>query len=68
LHKGIHHKLKGYAYQQLKKIDNKLNPTKNIKCLMEFEERIGISDSITINSVKEELLHRGLLNHEGLEQ
>lgn len=66
LHKGIHHKLKGYAFQQMKKIETKQN-TPNLQNMCDFEERVGIQSKVDINTLVEELKQRGLY-HEGLPQ
>jgi len=55
LHKGSWHKFKGYSYSQLSRMNNKSNHVKNFhnKC-----KELGVSDTITLVDIENELSTR----------
>ena len=59
LHKGSYHKMKGYAYSQLHKMENK-NP-KGLNELIAFEEEHALDDETKLADILEEMEIRGLV-------
>lgn len=65
LHKGAMHKLRGYAYSQLSKIENKNNSKETAMYLdkvVSFEQQNEISDKTTFSDVQKEMTRRGLVS------
>lgn len=60
LHKGCYHKLKGYAYAQLSKMDVKKQDVPEVHAVRDFERDHGIDHGTTILDVEAELARRGL--------
>lgn len=58
LHKGSYHRFKGYAYQQLKKVENKRQDDPTLKAVLEFEEAHGLDRTISYGDVHQEVDHR----------
>ena len=59
LHKGIFHRMRGYAHSQFEKIQQE--PSENMKKLREFEEALSIHDkSIDIITLRDEVFSRNL--------
>ncbi len=61
LHKGAMHKLRGYAYAQLSKIDGQYSrDRKSLAHVVEFQKNYKIESSDTINRLVKELTKRGI--------
>lgn len=58
LHKGAMHKLKGYAFAQLSKMDVKKQNVPEVHALWKFEDDNGLAHTITKEQVEEELVDR----------
>ena len=63
LHRGCWHKFKGYAYQQLHKVENKTH--EGLDVLVAFEEEKGIPSSVKYYEVVGEAKFRGIPIPEG---
>jgi hypothetical protein len=55
LHKGCYHKLKGYAFAQLSKMDVKKQDVPEVHEVWGFEEARGIPRTMTLTEAREEL-------------
>ncbi len=60
LHKGSYHKLKGYAYAQLSKMDVKKQDAPEVHAVWEIEDKHGIPHTTTLREVNAEIERRCL--------